>query len=73
MLMLCEPALKPLTVNGLLLYDTALPPSTLYDPDDAEPAPDKLIVTLPFDPPKQLTPLLSVMLATTAQPFKEGF
>ena len=73
MLMLCEPALNPLTVNGLLLYDTAVPPSTLYDPDEADPTPDKLIVTLPFDPPKQVTPLLLVMLATTAQPFKERF
>jgi hypothetical protein len=73
MLMLCEPALKPLTVNGLLLYDTAVPPSTLYVPVDDVPVPDKLTVTLPLDPPKQLTPVLSVMLATTAQPFKDMF
>jgi hypothetical protein len=67
MLMLCVPALNPLTVNGLLLYATAAPPSNEYVPVDEVPVPDNVTVTVPFDPPKHVTPVV-LTEACTAQP-----
>jgi hypothetical protein len=58
----CEPALKPLTVNDpddkVALCDE--PPSTVYVIADTDGVGDKLIVDVPFDPPKQVTPVEAV-------------
>jgi hypothetical protein len=67
MLMLCAPALNPLTVNGLLLYATAAPPSNEYVPVDEVPVPDNVTVTLPSDPPKHNTSV-TLAEACTAHP-----
>ena len=68
----CVPALNPETVNGLLVYATDDPPSTVYVPVETVPNPERVTVAVPFEPPKQVTALVETE-ATTAHPFNDKF
>ena len=68
----CVPALNPETVNGLLVYATDDPPSTVYVPLEAVPVPDNETVAVPFEPPKHVT-AVGDTVATTAHPFNDKF